>query len=250
MAEGRPWYDQDVFWETVGPLLFSRRRLEQTPGEVDQIVALLGVGPGARVLDLCCGGGRHSLELARRGFLVTGVDRTRAYLDRAVERARAEGLTVEFVEADMREFCRPESFDGAINFFTSFGYFEDPADDRRVVDNVFRSLKPGGVFLLEMMGKEVLARIFRERDWYEQEGMIVLEERKVTRNWGWMENRWILLKDGQRTDLTVSHRPYSAVELTSLLAGSGFEVTAVHGDVAGSPYDHQARRLVVLARRP
>jgi SAM-dependent methyltransferase len=249
MQEGKPWHEQDEFWETVAPILFAERRWSDAPAEVEEVVSLLGIGPGTHILDLCCGVGRHSLELARRGFRVTGVDRTRLYLDRASKQAEAEGLKIEFVQDDMRTFCRPEAFDVVINLFTSFSYFEDPEEDRQVLLNVYRSLKPGGVFLLEMLGKEILARIFRERDWREENGVLILEERKLSRNWGWIESRWIMIKDNNRTELRLSHRLYSAAELTSLLAGCGFTQIAGYGDLAGSAYDHMARRLVIVAHK-
>ena len=100
------------------------------------------------MLDLCCGVGRHSLELVRRGFRVTGVDRTQAYLDLVAAAAKREALDLELVRQDMREFHRDESYDGVINLFTSFGYFEDPRDDQRVVDNVYASLRSGGVLVM------------------------------------------------------------------------------------------------------
>lgn len=249
MQEMKPWHEQDAFWETVAPILFAQRRWSDAPAEVEQIVSLLGIGPGTHILDLCCGVGRHSLELARRGFHVTGVDRTRLYLDRASRQAEAEGLKIEFVQDDMRSFCRPDAFDVVINLFTSFSYFEDPEEDRQVLLNVYRSLKPGGVFLLEMMGKEILARIFRERDWHEENGVLILEERKLSKNWGWIESRWIMFKDNNRTELRLSHRLYSAVELTSLLTGCGFTHVDAYGGLAGSAYDHTATRLVIVAHR-
>jgi len=247
--EDLPWHEQDTFWDTVAPTLFTQQRWEDAPAEVEQVVSLLGIDPGAHVLDLCCGVGRHSLELARRGFQVTGVDRTRLYLDRASKQAEAEGLKVEFVQSDMRDFCRPDAFDAVVNMFTSFGYFEDPEDDRQVALNVCRSLRSGGVFLIDMMGKEILARIFRERDWYEENGMLILEERKITRNWSWMENHWIMFKDNNRAELRLSQRLYSAVELASLLTECGFVHIDAYGDLEGRAYDHLARRLVIVAHK-
>ena len=202
------------------------------------------------MLDLCCGIGRHSLELARRGFRVTGVDRTKAYLDLAAAAAEREALSLELVREDMREFRRDGSYDVVINLFTSFGYFKDPRDDQRAVDNVYASLRPGGVLVMQLMSKEVLARIFRPRDWYEQDGLLVLEERKVRQNWSWIESRWILISGGRRIDLDFSHRLYAASELSLLLRDRGFGEVAVYGDFDGSPYDEKANRLVVVARKP
>jgi len=114
---------------------------------------------------------------------------------------------------------------------------------------VYRSLKSGGVFLIDIMGKEILARIFCERDWHEENGMLILQERKITKNWSWMENRWIMLKDGKRTEFKVTHRLYSAVELASLFTECGFRHINTYGDLSGSAYDHTARRLVMVAHK-
>jgi len=249
MQEVKPWYEDDLFWETVAPVLFSERRWSDAPTEVEDVVSLLGISPGAKVLDLCCGVGRHSLELARRGFHVTGVDKTAPYLETARRQAKAEGLGIEFVQDDMRTFCRPDAFDAVVNLFTSFGYFEDLEDDRQVVMNLYRSLRGGGAFLLDLMGKEVLARVFQERHWHEEEGLIVLQEVAVSENWGWVENRWIIVQNGEKREFKISHRLYSAAELSALLRECGFDRVDVYGDVKGAPYDHMAKRLVAVAHR-
>ena len=242
------WHEQDDLWETVP--LFGPERMEMAPQEVDQIISLLGLQPGAAILDLCCGVGRHSLEFARRGYSVTGVDRTAAYLQTAREVADIEGLVVEWVEADAREFLRPATFDLAINLYTSFGYFEDPAEDRRVAENLFHSLKPGGSLTMDLMGKERLARIFNPRSWDElPDGSLFLQERKISDDWTWINNRWILVKDGQRREFTLGHRLYDGAGLRTLLLDSGFESVALYGDMDGTPYNNDARRLVAVARK-
>lgn len=244
------WHDDDRFWESFAPAMFPPERFAAAAEEIASALELTRTPPGAPVLDLACGPGRHTLELARRGFRVTGVDRTRALLDRARAAAAAEALPVELVEADARTFVRPESFDLAVSLFTSFGYFRDPADDRRVAENVARSLRPGGVFLLDVVGKEVLARIFRARDWHElPDGAIWLEDRHVDGGWSWMRNRWLLLRDGRREEFLVEHRLYSAAELVRLLLDSGFASAEPFGSLKGGAYDERAERLVVVARR-
>ena len=245
-----PWHDEDRFWETFHPSMFPEACWERAASDIDGVLALAGVAPGAAVLDLACGPGRHCLELARRGYRVTGVDRTAAFLEEAHRRAAAEGLQVEWVQADMRRFCRPEAFDLAINLYTAFGYFEDPAEDRQVARNLYQSLRPGGVLVMELMGKEVLARIFRERDWREEpDGALLLEERRVCPGWDWIECRWIRLEGERRTEYRLSHRLYSAAELSGLLRDVGFTTVTPSGDLAGAPYDPTAKRLVLLGRR-
>lgn len=244
------WHDDDRFWEAFAPAMFTPESFAAAPGEVSSVLALARTPAGAEVLDLACGPGRHALELARRGFRVTGIDRTRALLDRARAAAVAEALPIEILEGDMRGFSRPESFDLAVSLFTSFGYFRDPADDLRVAENVAHSLRPGGAFVLDVVGKEVLARIFRPRDWHELPGgALWLEDRRVESGWSWMRNRWILLRNGRREEFQVEHRLYSAVELGALLREAGFSSTEPFGNLGGAPYDEKAERLVMLARR-
>ncbi len=250
MTNDRPWHEQDDFWSETESLMFTPKRVEDAVDEISKIETLLGLKSDMHVLDMSCGVGRHSHELARRGYRVTAVDRTERYLQKAAALAESEDLDIEFVREDMRKFCRPATFDVAINLFTSFGYFEDPKDDRRSVTNLYESLKPGGVLVMETIGKEILARIFQERDWHETEdGTIVLEERKVSHEWGWMENRWIILKGTERKEFHFEHRPFSAAELTTLLLDCGFKTAKAYGGIDGSPYDHKAQRLAVVARK-
>src|SRR5437773_5500468 len=117
------WFENETLWRELYPYVFSLERLAAAESQVAAILALTGVTGGA-VLDLCCGPGRHAVEFARRGFRVTGVDRSPFLLERAMERASESAVEVEWVLDDMREFRRPAAFDLACNLFTSFGYFE------------------------------------------------------------------------------------------------------------------------------
>jgi len=249
MPKTAPWHDDDKFWKALAPWMFTEKRWSNAPTEVEQILKLLALPPEPTILDLCCGPGRHSLELSRRGAKVVGVDRTADYLAEAKKRAKAAKLRVEFVKEDMRRFRRPNAFAGVINMFSAFGYFENPSEDRQVLVNVHRSLKPDGKLLMDLMGKEVMARMFRERDWHEERGIMFLEERKLSQSWDWIDNRWILLKGSQRKEFHLSHRIYSAKELSDLLKDCGFEKVRVFGNLDGADYDHNAKRLVVVAEK-
>lgn len=271
------WYDNDAFWSDTAGLIFNKERLEAAPAEVEQICTLLSLPPGAQVLDLCCGVGRHSIPFARLGHRVTGVDRNEQYLAQARAGADRDRLDIEWVRSDMRAFRREADFDAAVNLLTSFGYFEDAADEASVLANVHASLKPGGAFLLDIMRKEVLARIFRERDWQEQpDGTILLEERKLRDHWRWLDLRWIVLRPAaeptrtgapgpnaaagvplaalppvlfERRGHAFSLRVYSADELSRLFENAGFRDTAAYGSLDGRPYDQSAERLVVTGRK-
>jgi SAM-dependent methyltransferase len=248
MKDTKPWHEDDAFWEKWGPQMFTPQKIADATEEITKIIKLLNIQPGSSILDLCCGIGRHSLELARRGYQVTGVDRTRGYLDKARKQAKEEGLDIEFVQGDMRLFSRPGAFDIAISMYTSFSYFEDPQEDKRVAKNALESLKTGGRFIIQMHGKETLAKIFTERVWNENkdDGVTVLREMKVSQNWSWMENRWIMLKGDERIENKISHRLYAGSEIAALLRDCGFNRVDVYGDLEGNPYDHTARQLVTV----
>ncbi len=244
------WYERDAFWAGFAPALFGPDRWQKTPEAVDRLLPRLDLSPGSSILDLCCGPGRHALELTRRGYRVTGVDRTVAYLEEARRRAGEEHLEVEWVLEDMRRFARPGAFDGAINLFTSFGYFEDQADDLQVARNLCASLKPGGRLVMDMIGKECLARTFRERDWSwvdRDRNLLLLEERKLRPDWGWIESTWTLIGENERRSETIRHRLYAGTELATLLRTAGFAWVDIYGSLDGTPYDQTATRLVVVA---
>lgn len=243
-----PWYENDEFWTIIEPALFDPERLETARGEVEGVLGLLGLQPGARVLDLCCGPGRHAVELARKGFTVVGVDRNPRYLERAGRAAGEAGVEVELVEEDMRSFVRPGAFDAAISLYTSFGYFEDEDENVKVARNVRRSLREGGAALLDVLGKETLALGFEERRWSEHGGAHLLQESRPVDDWSRVESRWVLVRDGRERAFTIRIRLYAATELKALLLGVGFSRVEVYGSVAGAPYDHKAERLVAVAR--
>src|SRR5260370_36573399 len=138
--------------------LYDQFLTERTPVEIDQLEALLAIRPPRRVLDLPCGQGRHAIELASRGYDVTGVDLSPFMLKVAEERARAAGVRARWLAGDMRAPIAGEKFDVVLNLFTSLGYFADAADDRRGVGAAAAMLVPEGRFVLELIhGQRAMA---------------------------------------------------------------------------------------------
>ncbi len=249
MNDQEAWHSQDAFWELFESLLFNPRRVLLAKEQVSQIETLLQIDRSARILDLCCGIGRHSLELATRGYDVTGVDRTARYIETARQQAEERKLNVRFAVGDMREYRSPDSYDVILNLFGSFGYFGDASEDRAVAANMYDSLRPGGQLLIETNGKEILARDFQARDWDEGGDLLMLSEKTVTQNWGRVETRWIAIRGAQRIEHRTSVRLFSAVELSSLLVAAGFSEVLVYGGLDGIGYDQDAQRLVVVGRK-
>jgi SAM-dependent methyltransferase len=260
----KEWFLDKHFWEEYAPIMFDARRWAEVPEVADGVTRLAeldlyGEGPslggrenpgGApRVLDLCCGFGRIALELARRGFYPTGVDITESYLAAAREDAAYEGLEAEWVHADARSFIRPAFFDVAVNLYISFGYFENPEDDRRMVKNVYDSLKTGGTFIIETLGKEIAVRDFVEAEWFERAGYTVLTQYRPVDSWASLQNRWILIKGEKRIEKTFTQRLYAASELRPLLEEAGFSPVEIYGGWDKAPYDHRAAVLIAAARK-
>jgi SAM-dependent methyltransferase len=249
MTAQTQWHDNKELWQVSEPILFAEERIEAATGEVDKIVALLQLQQASAVLDMCCGIGRHTLELARRGHSVTGVDKTAAYLAKARQRAKTESLSIELVQQEMKAFCRLDTFDAALSLFTSFGYYDDPLDNQRVLLNICASLKAGGKLIVDLHGKESLARIFKKQTWRRCGEYIVMEEHTPVDDWARLHNHWILLKGSERHDFEFKLHLYSAAELKSMLLAAGFAEVVAYGSLTGKPYDHEANRLIVVATK-
>jgi SAM-dependent methyltransferase len=243
------WFDDDTFWQTFSSYIYADERLRTAADDVSRMLALAGAAR-PDVLDLCCGTGRHAVAFARLGCRVTGVDRTRFALERARVHAAEAGVTVEFVERDMREFTRPAGFDLVVNLFTSFGYFETQDDELRVLRHVHEALRPGGTFIIDVLGKETLARIFEEtRSAAAADGTLLVWRTAVEDDWTRVRSEWHVIRDGSDRVFRVEHWIYSGRELRELLHQAGFRDVRLFGDLDGRDYGTAAARLVAVARK-
>jgi ubiquinone/menaquinone biosynthesis C-methylase UbiE len=210
---------------------------------------LAGCPPGGDLLDVPCGFGRHALPLATQGFRVVGVDRAQALLDEA-RRRKGHGRWPKFVRADYRDLPLPdESFDTALNLFSSLGYLGDEEDTRALAE-IRRVLRPGGRLLIEILHRDRIVRHFAEQDWHLLgEGRLLLEQRTFDPISGVAQTTQTLIESaGARESRTFSIRVYTATELLAMLAEAGFEEARCHGDLQGGPFSTDSR-LVVVAHR-
>jgi SAM-dependent methyltransferase len=246
----KEWFDDDSFWRELYPFMFSERRLAEADDHVAKALVLTKPS-GKSVLDLCCGPGRCSVALAKRGFHVTGVDRTKYLLDKARAKAKAARVKIEWVRQDMRDFVRPDSFGLVISMFTSFGYFDDNREDLMVLENMFTSLKPGGALLIEVLGKERLARILQSTtSTVLPDGTLMVERHEIFDDWTRVRNEWLLVRNGKVRTFKFHHTIYSGRELRDRLERAGFIGITLHGSLDGDPYGPNAERLVAVGRKP
>jgi len=241
------------WWRTAfGPgylALYDGYLAERTASEVDQLEALLHLRPPARILDLPCGQGRHAIELARRGYTVTGMDLSAYLLGVARERADEAGVNVRWLTGDMRETIAGEHFDLITNLYTSFGYFADAAGDEAVLAAARAMLEPGGRLVLEVInGDRTMAR-FQEREWFTVGQATVVESRVLDR-----VGRRMLVERTVTTSTeceTSRHaiRLYGGRELAQTLRATGFYSVLCYGDWSGEPLKADSRLVVAVATK-
>jgi SAM-dependent methyltransferase len=246
----KEWFDDDSFWREFYPFMFPEDRIAKADGQMLKALKLARP-PGKSALDLCCGPGRCSIALAKRGFSVTGVDRTKFLLDKARARARAARLRIEWIQRDMRDFVRPGAFAFVLSMFTSFGYFDDKRDDQIVLENIFASLRPGGVCLFDLMGKERLARIHEPTTSTRlPDGSLVVERHEIFDDWTRIRNEWLLIRNGRAKSFKFHHTIYSGQELRDRMERAGFVGLKLYGNLDGDGYGPNAQRLIALGRKP
>lgn len=247
-----PWYVKaydEHYYQVYGDEFTP----EQTRAEVDGVIALLSLTPGARVLDLCCGFGRHSLELARRGYEVTGLDASPDLLRHARESAQAEKLDVTWIEADMRHIPAPSRpYEAVVNLFSAFGFFDDDREEARVAQAVARVLAPGGGALVETVNREIMLRQWMPLRWREKpDGTLLLDRLNFDSETGTLHTREIIVHpDGRRDEDRHRLRLWAFTELAALLRGAGLADPRPWGGLDGGRYTPHSHRMVVVARKP
>lgn len=234
------------------PAIFSpddRFALASAPSEAAFAWRALGLSKGSSVLDLCCGTGRHSLALARRGARVVGLDLTASYIAKAKRRGR--GANPRFMLGDMSQLHFEAEFDAVINLWTSFGY-GTLGEDRRTLKGIARALKPGGRFLIDFLNIDWIRGNFKPRSWeLRSDGSYLLrEDRFIDGADPRLEARWLVLRRGRsdaegRTVVRAYDLPWLARELRR----AGLEPLRHWGDFKGARYSADSKRLLVLSRK-
>jgi SAM-dependent methyltransferase len=250
-----PWWPA-LYDDLLAEVLLDRDESDpHTQQTLRFLLDQLGLTPGARVLDQCCGVGSLSLALARLGFEVIGVDQATSYIDRARAEATRAGLAIELHAADAAVFVPREPVDGAFNWWTSFGYADTDADNQRMLACAFASLKPGGVFLLDVMNLPGVLRGFQRDVFVRRETtrgeVLLLRETSLDLAGGFMDKRWTyFLPDGSRVEHT-SHVPlYMPHQIVRMLRDVGFAEISLFSGPDGAPLSLDSLRLIVRARRP
>ena len=244
------WFENENFWNNYAPIMYDDGRWEEAPAVADYTVKIANLNKGDAVLDAGCGLGRISVELAVLGMNVTGVDIIQSELDAAKEMAEAEGVSINFVNADLRTFQTQKKFDCAISMFTSIGYCDTKDEDIEIFHHIFDSLESGGTFIIESLSREIAKLYFTEGEEFERAGMTVKTHFEVVGDWEGLLSKWDRIKpDGTKMEHEFVQRLYGGNELCDILKSIGFSEAQVFGDFDFSPYDDTARTMVVVAKK-
>ena len=247
MAE---WFQSEDFWTTYGPIMYDDNLWAEAPDVADYVCKIAGLKNGSKVLDAACGIGRISVELAERGLDVTGVDITSSVLEAAKDMAESQKLKIDIIRQDLRDFCRKDYFDCAIHLYTSFGYCDSKEDDYKILKNIASSLKKGGIFIMECVSRETAIMYFTKGEQFERAGFTVNTEFSVKGAWEGLCSKWILTdKDNHKIEHEYTQRLYSAPQLRDKLLECGFSSAQVYGDFDFSPYDENARTMILVAKK-
>ncbi|MGC1398444.1 SAM-dependent methyltransferase [Candidatus Binatus sp.] len=250
-SQGSAWY-VDFFrsdYLNVYGHMFTEERAEK---ESAFVASALGLKAGASVLDLCCGQGRHSIQLAKRGLRVTSLDLNAEYLELAKQAAATAKVEIETVAADMRELPSEDKFDAIVNMYSSFGYLESEAEDLKVLESAAKALKAGGQLLLDMLNREWAIDNYIQNDWHTgADGTLYVERRDLDLATSRMHVHFIVVdsKGGRRESIGHNIRLYTLTEMTRLLERVGIRVTSVVGGFDSEDYGIVTRRMIIVGRK-
>lgn len=224
--------------------------LERDRHEVARLMDVLGLPSGARILDVPCGQGRHAHLLAEAGYDVDGLDYSRELLARA--RARGTGRTLRYTRGDMRKLPSrwTNRFDAVLNLFTSFGFFTEPRDDQRVIDEFARVLAPGGVLVWHGGDRDGLMARFLSRDWWQtKDGTLVAQERNFDALSGILTVQSVWSGPRHRGSREHRIRIYTPTALAALCARAGLIVEEAYDSFRAAPLTRRSSEMLLVARK-
>ncbi len=240
------WFSSKYYLE-----LYSHRDEEDARWIINLLQRNINLPTGSRVLDIACGAGRHSIELARRGFNVLGFDLSK-YLIRTAEKnlrnSKERGLKLRFQIRDMRNFNYHGKFDIALNIFSSFGYFDSDESNFSVFKNASSSLRTGGYFVFDFINKEYLLKNLIPESVAKKGNYVITQRRAIT---GDYVEKKILISEGKRkASFDEKLKLYPSSVIKKALSDSGLKVTKTFGDYFGNKFiKHESQRYIVFAEK-
>ena len=246
---------QRAWWEEIFDDDYLRLQPKLTEWQIKQKVTFiensLEIRPGGIILDLACGTGVYTVEMASRGYQMVGLDLSLAMLGQAADLAQQKGQKINFIHGDMREMDFDSVFDGVFCIGNSFGYFDEETNFK-VLKDVHRSLKVRGTFLLEIVNRDFVILDQPNMLWFEGDGCVCMEESYFNYlNSRLYVKRTIILDDGRQVIHNYNIRLYSIHEIGKMLHEAGFKVLEVSGHIhtPGAFMGPHSPYIIVLAEK-
>ena len=237
------------FFEEGSPFLkHPLLTAERTAREIDFIEELLNAASGARILDVGCGFGRHSIELARRGYEVSGIDTSTALIAEARKRAVDAGVSVDFHLEWGERFFTDQPYDAAICLFTSLGQITEQGENSGLVDTVFAALKPGAHFVVEVPQRETAVRQLKTQEKLGGGSRVAFVQRAYDANTQVMSEEFRIVREHEQRTYLLKYRLFDHPELEALLAKAGFINISAYGDYQGTALSSEDPSMVLVAQ--
>lgn len=240
------WFSNKFYLE-----LYQHRDEEDARWMINLLQRAISVNTKSKVLDIACGSGRHSLELARRGFDVTGFDLSKFLISEAkknLKNSKEKDLKLKFLIKDMRDFNFKNTFDIAVNIFTSFGYFEDDKENYKVIENISNSLKKYGYFVFDFLNKNYVQKNLIPYSRKKFSSTIVVQKRKIEN--GFIKKEITIKKGNHVLKFNEILKLYSLNEFKKIFESYNLRPRKFFGDYFGNKFkENKSQRLIIIAEK-
>lgn len=237
------WFNTDEYLE-----VYKHRNETEAEKHINFILSNVSLEPGASILDLACGAGRHSILLSKMGYDVTGVDLSDRLLEEAKRIAHSENLKISFIKSDIRDFYTHNKFDLVLNLFTSFGYFETDDENFSVFVKAYNFLKERGFFVLDYFNKDYLEKNLIDYSEEQNDKFNLIQKRKIQNDR--VVKEIIINKNGSFRTFIESVKLYDSNYLQSKLKEIGFEIINMFGDFSANNFiKEESPRFIAICQK-
>jgi len=237
------WY-HEWFNEEEYLLLYQHRDEEEANLLINLIEKEINLKLKSKVLDLCCGNGRHSILLSKRGYSVTGVDLSDNLLNIARKNAEINNLDIKFIQSDMKEINFNNEFDLTLNLFTSFGYFSTDEENENVIKNIYRALKNKSYLVIDFLNKEYLLKNIEPETVSNINNSTIIQKRKIVNNK--VIKEIIIEKNNNKKYFREEVILYSLNDFEIFFKRNNIILKKVFGDYYGSEFNSHSPRLILF----
>jgi len=239
----KDWFDTEEYL-----IVYRNRNEKEAIKLVDLILNNTDISAGAKVLDMACGTGRHSILFAKKGFEVTAIDLSQNLLSIAKRSALEEKVRIQFIRSDIRHFTLMNDFSLAVNLFTSFGYFETDDENSKIIKNAYEHLTHKGYFVIDFLNRRFIENNLVAETNVEYKDRYISQKRRIEKDR--VIKQIAIRKNETEKIYHESVKMYSKVELTNIISTAGFNIKAFFGDYSGNDFNIETSpRIIIIAQK-